>query len=158
MSKSGARIIKAAGEAVLHAQVERLQADVARLTAERDAALALVAAAYEAAASEVAPLLSSALVSKASAHTESFANAMGERADGLELSIRRIRALTPADALAVQAARDERMRAEGMATAYAKAQQAIADLPYPKDEAAVNEQENCYRAVEALATLEKHHE
>ena len=71
---------------------------------------------------------------------------------------REIRALTPADALAAQAARDERMRAEGMATAYAKAQQAIADLPYPKDEAAVNEQENCYRAVEALATLEKHHE
>lgn len=80
------------------------------MTAERDDALALVAAAYEAAASEVAPLLSSALVSKESAHTESFANAMGERADGLELSIRRIRALTPADALAAQAARDERMR------------------------------------------------
>lgn len=120
MSKSGARIIKAAGEAVLHAQVERLQADVARLTAERDAALALVAAAYEAAASEVAPLLSSALVSKASAHTESFANAMGERADGLELSIRRIRALTPADALAAQAARDERMQKEGAREAEAR--------------------------------------
>lgn len=112
------------------------------MTAERDDALALVAAAYEAAVGACVP------------HGDD---------DGLDRQCKAecadaICALTPADALAAQARRDERMRAEGMATAYAKAQQAIADLPYPKDEAAVNEQENCYRAVEALATLEKHHE
>ena len=61
------------------------------MTAERDAALALVAAAYEAAA-------------------RLFDEAEGED----------IRALTPADAIAAQAARDERMRAEGAREAEAR--------------------------------------
>lgn len=48
------------------------------------------------AVAEIAPLLSSALASQEAAHTEGFANAMGERADGIELSIRRISALADA--------------------------------------------------------------
>lgn len=76
---------------------------------------ALIAAAYEAAVGEVLmPLLSSTLASKEQAYTESFSDAMGERADAIELSIRRIRALTPADARAALDRRDRQMRAEGM--------------------------------------------
>lgn len=79
-----------------------LTAEVQRLTAERDAALAgapdataaLIAAAYEVAASE------------AEEH-EHFAK-------GFECVGSCIRALTPANAVAAQAARDRRMRAEGM--------------------------------------------
>lgn len=80
-----------------------------------DVAQAMVAAAYEAAVGEVLmPLLSSTLASKEQAYTESFSDAMGERADAIELSIRRIRALTPADARAALDRRDRQMRAEGM--------------------------------------------
>lgn len=66
-------------------------AEIARLTAERDAALALVAEAYESAANV-------ALHGK-QARRESIAFDIAE--------------LTPADAIAAQAARDERMRSEG---------------------------------------------
>ena len=80
-----------------------------------DVAQAMVAAAYEAAVGEVLmPLLSSTLASKEQAYTESFSDAMGERADAIELSIRRTRALTPADARAALDRRDRQMRAEGM--------------------------------------------
>lgn len=68
------------------------------VTQERDAALALVAAAYEA----------------ASDYAWSACIMCGDT------DARAIRALTPADALAAQAARDERMRAEGAREAEAR--------------------------------------
>lgn len=77
----------------------KLEAEVARLTQERDDALSLTAAAYETAAQKVHWLW----------------NVDGtpiERRVAVETQTA-IRALTPADALAAQAARDERMRKEG---------------------------------------------
>lgn len=87
MSDDEHRIVGAAREALLLAK----DAQIARLTAERDAALTLVASAYEA----------------ASDYAWSACKMCGDT------DARAIRALTPADALAAQAARDERMRAEG---------------------------------------------
>jgi len=79
------------------------------LTAERDAALALVAAAYEVAARKATGFL------------------VGKPENGVPLRnpmaheiAKAIRALAPADALAAQAARDERMRAEGAKAAEAR--------------------------------------
>lgn len=99
----------------LAAAVQERDARIATLEAQIADTQALIAAAYEAAVGEVLmPLLSSTLASKEQAYTESFSDAMGERADAIELSIRRIRALTPADARAALDRRDRQMRAEGM--------------------------------------------
>lgn len=86
--------------------------EIERLTAERDAALALVAAAYEAAVGACVP------------HGDD---------DGLDRQCKAecadaICALTPADALAAQAARDERMRAEGARAAEARIERLVENL------------------------------
>lgn len=104
MSDDEHRIVGAAREALLLAK----DAQIARLTAERDAALALTAAAYEAAA-QVAADWGNGFAQKN--------NHYGAAATRVAAIIRR---MLPADALAAQAARDERMRAEGRAEAEAR--------------------------------------
>lgn len=80
--------------------VEVVRADLFdSMTAERDAALALVAAAYEAAAEFV---------------RENLVHG------SFETVVKSLRSLTPADAIAAQAVRDARMRAEGAAKAEAR--------------------------------------
>lgn len=84
-----------------------------RLTAERDAALAQVAAAFEAAASICADQFAAHMTAAIcgdpdNSRTREAAAAMAERL------LHRIRALTPADALAARDRRDAQMRAEGM--------------------------------------------
>lgn len=94
-----------------------IRSDIALLTAERDAALALVAAAYEAAAAEADGW---------------FYDPQEDKVTDCRLQDM-IRALTPANALAAQAARDERMRAEGAAKAEARNAKLVEALKFYAD-------------------------
>lgn len=89
------------------------------LTAERDAALALVAAAYEAAEEKAEEYATKDFIDNGAAATYSATEAAEA-----------IRTLTPADTLAAQAARDERMRAEGAREAEARIARLAAALKH----------------------------